>query len=42
MMRSSVDLPPPEGPNSAVSCPVGRDTETLSSATKVPKRLLTP
>jgi hypothetical protein len=32
MIRSSVDLPPPDGPSSAVSCPVGSDTLTSSSA----------
>ena len=41
MMRRSVDLPPPLGPRSAVSCPVGMLTSTSSSATKSPKRLLT-
>ena len=41
MMRSSVDLPPPLGPSSAVSWPVGMLTDTSSSATKSPKRLLT-
>ena len=41
MMRSRVDLPPPLGPSSAVSCPVGMLTETSSRATKSPKRLLT-
>ena len=41
MIRSSVDLPPPEGPSSAVSWPVGMETETSSSATKSPKDLLT-
>ena len=41
MMRSSVDLPPPLGPSSAVSCPVGMLTDTSSRATKSPKRLPT-
>jgi len=38
MMRSSVDLPDPLGPRSAVSEPVSTSTETSSSATKSPKR----
>ena len=42
MIRSSVDLPPPLGPSSAVSCPVGSETETSSRATKSPNLLLTP
>src|SRR3712207_1558780 len=42
MIRSSVDLPPPEGPRSAVSCPGGIVTFTSSSATKSPNRLVTP
>ena len=41
MMRSSVDLPPPLGPSSAVSWPVGMLTDTSSSATKSPNRLPT-
>src|SRR5512147_2655036 len=41
MIRSSVDLPPPDGPSSAVSCPDGMDSETSSRATKLPKRFLT-
>ena len=31
-------LPPPLGPSKAVNDPVGMSTETLSSATKSPKR----
>ena len=42
MMRSRVDLPPPLGPSSAVSWPVGMLTVTSSRATKSPKRLPTP
>ena len=38
MMRSSVDLPQPLGPSSAVSEPLGTSSETSSSATKSPKR----
>ena len=37
--RSSVDLPLPLGPSSAVSDPVGTSTDTSSSATKSPKLL---
>ena len=37
MIRSNVDLPPPLGPSSAVSEPVGMSTETSSSAAKSPK-----
>ena len=40
MIRSSVDLPPPDGPSRAVSWPVGRLTETSSRATKSPNLLL--
>src|SRR4051794_12443161 len=39
--RSSVDLPLPLGPRSAVSEPLSTLMETSSSATKSPKRLLT-
>src|SRR5690349_14106827 len=42
MIRRRVDLPPPLGPRRAVSSPVGMLTETSSSATKSPKRLVTP
>ena len=42
MIRSRVDLPPPDGPSRAVSWPFGMVTETSSSATKSPKRLVTP
>ena len=42
MIRSSVDLPEPLGPSSAVSDPSGTSSETLSSATKSPKRFETP
>src|ERR1044072_5414208 len=42
MMRSRVDLPPPEGPSRAVSWPVGRLTVTSSRATKSPNFLVTP
>ena len=41
MIRSSVDLPLPLGPSSAVSAPSPTVMETSSSAMKVPKRLLT-
>ena len=41
MTRSSVDLPPPLGPSSAVSEPDGISTETSVSAAKSPKLLLT-
>ena len=40
MMRSSVDLPEPLGPSSAVSEPSGISSETSSSARKSPKRLV--
>ena len=40
MIRSSVDLPLPLGPSSAVSAPSGTVMLTSSSATKSPKRLL--
>ena len=39
MTRSSVDLPEPLGPSSAVSEPSSTATETPSSAWKSPKRL---
>ena len=38
MTRRSVDLPLPLGPSSAVKDPVGTSSETLSRATKSPKR----
>ena len=41
MTRSSVDLPPPLGPSSAVSEPSGISTETSSRATKSPNCLVT-
>ena len=41
MIRSRVDLPPPLGPSSAVSEPVGMSTDTSSSAAKSPKLLET-
>ena len=41
MIRSSVDLPLPLGPSSAVSEPSSTRMQTSSSATKSPKRLLT-
>src|SRR5215831_3551022 len=41
MTRSSVDLPLPLGPSSAVSEPLATSTETESSATKSPKRFVT-
>src|ERR1700761_5031921 len=41
MMRSSVDLPPPLGPSSAVSRPLSTVRLTSSSATKLPNRLPT-
>src|SRR5256714_12792593 len=40
--RSSVDLPPPLGPSSAVSEPSGTMIDTSSSATWSPKRFVTP
>src|SRR3954471_20278032 len=40
--RSSVDLPPPLGPSSAVSEPSGTTTDTSLSAACSPNRLLTP
>src|SRR4029077_4458673 len=40
--RSSVDLPEPLGPNSAVSDPDGTSKSTLSSAAKSPYGLLAP
>ncbi|COX27597.1 Uncharacterised protein [Mycobacterium tuberculosis] len=36
MVRNSVDLPEPLGPNNAVSEPVGTTKSTWSSATKSP------
>ncbi len=39
MIRSSVDLPEPDGPSSAVNDPSGTSIETSSSAVKSPKRL---
>ena len=41
MTRSRVDLPPPLGPSSAVSEPLGISTETSVSAAKSPKFLFT-
>ena len=38
MIRSSVDLPPPLGPSSAVSEPDGTSSVTSSRATASPKR----
>src|SRR5215207_256199 len=38
--RRSVDLPLPLGPSSAVSDPLGIARETLSRATKLPKRFV--
>ena len=40
MMRSSVDLPLPLGPSSAVSEPSATSTLTSSSAVKSPKRFV--
>ena len=40
MTRSSVDLPEPDGPSSAVSDPDGISSETSSSASKSPKRFV--
>src|SRR5437868_4690492 len=37
-MRNSVVLPHPDGPSSAVNSPPGKSSDTLSSATKFPKR----
>ena len=39
MMRSSVDLPEPAGPSSAVSEPSGISSETSSSADEVAEAL---
>ena len=39
--RSSVDLPEPDGPSSAVSLPSGASNETSSRAAKSPKFLET-
>ncbi len=41
MIRSSVDLPEPLGPRSAVSDPLGTSSETSSTAAKSPKCLET-
>src|ERR687884_587539 len=41
-IRSRVDLPPPDGPSSAVSEESGTSIDTSSSAWKPPKRLETP
>ena len=41
MMRSSVDLPEPLGPSSAVSDPLSTSSETSSRATKSPNRFET-
>src|SRR4051812_16299847 len=41
MIRSSVDLPEPLGPSSAVSEPSGTSSVTRSSAVKSPKFLVT-
>src|SRR5215217_7806222 len=41
MTRRRVDLPLPLGPRSAVSEPPGIASETLSSATYLPKRFVT-
>src|SRR5437867_9882815 len=41
-MRSSVVLPQPEPPSSANSSPLRISSETLSTAVKAPKALLTP
>ncbi|MDX6657343.1 MAG: hypothetical protein QOH62_2136 [Solirubrobacteraceae bacterium] len=40
MIRSSVDLPEPDGPSSAVSDPAGISSDTPCNASNVPKRLL--
>ena len=40
MMRKSVDLPPPEGPSSAVSDPAGMSMDTSERAAKVPNRFV--
>ena len=40
MTRSSVDLPEPDGPSSAVSDPDGISSETSWSASKSPKDLV--
>src|ERR1051325_1898037 len=42
MVRSSVDLPEPDGPRITVTEPGGISSETLSSALWRPKNLLTP
>ena len=39
MMRSSVDLPEPHGPSSAVRPPSGTSSDTSSSAVKSPNCL---
>ena len=39
MMRSSVDLPPPLGPSSAVSCPVGMLTDHVVEGDEVAEAL---
>ena len=41
MQRSKVVLPHPEGPSRHTSSPAATSSETLSSAVKAPKRLLT-
>jgi hypothetical protein len=41
MIRSSVDLPLPLGPSSAISAPSCTLTLTSSSAVNAPKRLVT-
>ena len=41
MIRSSVDLPEPLGPSSAVSEPSATSSETSSRAAKSPKRFVT-
>ena len=40
MIRSSVDLPEPLGPSTAVSEPSGISSETSSTATKSPNRFV--
>ena len=40
MIRSSVDLPPPDGPSSAVSCPVGSDDGDVVEGDEVTELLV--
>ena len=40
MIRSSVDLPPPDGPSSAVSCPVGMSSDDVVERDEVAEALV--